>query len=90
MILLIEKLHITEGLVKALSILDEVIRVIRASKNKADAKINLMNEFGFSEKQATAILDLQLYRLTNLDVYALEEELDNLKKGNSLLKEHFR
>ena len=80
------KLHITEGLVKALSILDEVIRVIRASKNKADAKINLMNEFGFSEKQATAILDLQLYRLTNLDVYALEEELDNLKKVIAFLK----
>ena len=45
-----------------------------------------MNEFGFSEKQATAILDLQLYRLTNLDVYALEEELDNLKKVIAFLK----
>ena len=74
------KLHITEGLVKALSILDEVIRVIRASKNKADAKINLMNEFGFSEKQATAILDLQLYRLTNTDIVDIQNEMAKLEK----------
>ncbi len=80
------KLHITEGLVKALAILDEVIRVIRASKNKADAKVNLMNEFAFTEKQATAILDLQLYRLTNLDVIELEEELANLQKVIAFLQ----
>ena len=81
-----KKLHITEGLVKALSILDEVIRVIRASKNKSDAKVNLINEFSFSEAQATAILELQLYRLTNLDVVALQEELANLKKVIDFLK----
>ncbi len=80
------KLHITEGLVKALSILDDVIRVIRASENKADAKENLIKEFDFSEKQATAILDLQLYRLTNLDVLELEEELSNLKKVIAFLQ----
>lgn len=80
------KLHITEGLVKALAILDDVIRVIRASKNKADAKVNLINEFAFSEQQATAILDLQLYRLTNLDVLELEKELENLQKVIAFLQ----
>ncbi len=80
------KLHITEGLVKALSILDDVIRVIRASKNKADAKVNLIKEFDFSERQATAILDLQLYRLTNLDVLELEKELENLRKVIAFLQ----
>ena len=75
-----ERLHIVEGLIKCLSILDEVIKVIRASKNKADAKVNLVNEFGFSEKQAEAIVVLQLYRLTNTDVVALEEEMANLEK----------
>ncbi len=74
------RLHIVEGLIYCLSILDEVIRVIRASKNKADAKVNLVKEFKFSEAQAEAILVLQLYRLTNMDVTALEEELANLKK----------
>ena len=75
-----ERLHIVEGLIKCLSILDEVIKVIRASKNKADAKINLVKEFDFSEKQAEAIVVLQLYRLTNTDVVALEEEMANLEK----------
>ncbi len=74
------RLHIVEGLIYCLSILDEVIRVIRASKNKADAKVNLVKEFNFSEDQAEAILVLQLYRLTNMDVTQLEEELANLKK----------
>lgn len=75
-----ERLHIVEGLIKCLSILDEVIRVIRASKNKADAKLNLVKEFDFTEKQAEAIVVLQLYRLTNTDVVALEEEMANLEK----------
>ena len=81
-----KKLHITEGLVKALAILDEVIKVIRASKNKADAKDNLISKFDFSEKQASAILDLQLYRLTNLDVLELEKELENLRKVITFLQ----
>lgn len=72
--------HIVEGLIKCLSILDEVIKVIRASKNKADAKQNLVKEFAFSEEQAEAIVTLQLYRLTNTDVVALEQEMANLEK----------
>ncbi|GEL12540.1 DNA topoisomerase 4 subunit A [Lapidilactobacillus concavus] len=66
--------HIVEGLIRALSILDEVIRIIRGSKNKGDAKQNLMSEYQFSEIQAEAIVSLQLYRLTNTDVTALEAE----------------
>ena len=72
--------HIVEGLIKCISILDEVIKVIRASKNKADAKDNLIKEFDFSEPQAEAIVTLQLYRLTNTDVVALEQELADLEK----------
>ena len=72
--------HIVEGLIKCISILDEVIRVIRASKNKNDAKDNLVKEFDFSPEQAEAIVTLQLYRLTNTDVVALEEEKANLEK----------
>lgn len=72
--------HITEGLIKALSILDDVIRTIRASKNKADAKINLVKEYGFSEEQAEAIVTLQLYRLTNFDVQELITKKANLEK----------
>ena len=72
------RLHIVEGLIKCISILDEVIRVIRASKNKSDAKDNLVKEFGFTEDQAEAIVVLQLYRLTNTDVVTLEEEQKNL------------
>ena len=73
-----ERYHILEGLIKAISILDDVIRVIRASKNKADAIINLVKSFAFTEKQATAIVMLQLYRLTNTDITEVEEEMKNL------------
>ena len=72
--------HIVEGLIKCISILDEVIRVIRESKNKTDAKENLVKEFEFTMEQAEAIVTLQLYRLTNTDVVALEEEMANLEK----------
>ena len=72
--------HIVEGLIKCISILDEVIKVIRASKNKADAKDNLVKEFEFTEAQAEAIVTLQLYRLTNTDVVALENEKESLEK----------
>lgn len=72
------RLHIVEGLIKCLSILDEVIRVIRASKNKVDAKENLVNEFDFTKEQAEAIVMLQLYKLTNTDVTELEKELASL------------
>ena len=74
------RFHIVEGLIKCISILDEVIKVIRASKNKTESKENLMKEFGFSEPQAEAIVTLQLYRLSNTDVVALQNELENLKK----------
>ena len=73
-------LKLVEGLIKCLSILDEIIKVIRASKNKADAKDNLVKEFEFSPEQAEAIVTLQLYRLTNTDVVALEAEMANLEK----------
>ena len=72
--------HIVEGLIKCISILDEVIKTIRASKNKADAKENLVKEFEFTEMQAEAIVTLQLYRLTNTDVVALENEKEALEK----------
>ncbi len=81
------RLHIVEGLIKCVSILDEVIKVIRQSKNKGDAEANLVKEFGFSEKQAEAIVTLRLYRLTNTDVVALEEEMDMLKKIIAGLRE---
>lgn len=74
------RLHIVEGLIKCISILDEVIKVIRASKNKSDAKENLVKEFDFSERQAEAIVMLQLYRLTNTDVVELESEMEKLRK----------
>lgn len=72
------RLHIVEGLIKCLSILDEVIHVIRASKNKVDAKENLVKEFDFTKEQAEAIVMLQLYKLTNTDVTELEKELASL------------
>ena len=75
-----ERQHIVAGLIKALSILDEVIAVIRGSKDKKDAKLNLINRFEFSEAQAEAIVSLQLYRLTNTDVTALQKEAEDLKK----------
>ncbi len=74
------RVHILEGLIRALSILDEVIKVIRSSNNKKDAIINLQNEFDFTEKQAEAIVILQLYKLTNTDVHDLEIELEEKQK----------
>lgn len=73
------RMHIVEGLIKALSILDEVIQTIRSSKNKSDAKDNLIKQFDFTEKQAEAIVMLQLYKLTNTDVTELLEENKNLQ-----------
>lgn len=72
------RLHIVEGLIKAISILDDIIKTIRSSKNKSDAKDNLVNIYDFTENQAEAIVTLQLYKLTNTDVTLLEEELNNL------------
>ncbi|MBP3040832.1 DNA topoisomerase IV subunit A [Bacillaceae bacterium Marseille-Q3522] len=75
-----DRAHIVEGLIKALSILDEVIATIRASKDKRDAKNNLMEKYSFTEPQAEAIVSLQLYRLTNTDITALTEEAQELKE----------
>ena len=74
------RLHIVEGLMKALSILDEVIATIRASKDKRDAKENLKTKYAFTDEQAEAIVSLQLYRLTNTDITALEAEHADLTK----------
>ncbi|HFI0429914.1 TPA: DNA topoisomerase IV subunit A [Streptococcus suis] len=69
-----KRLHIVEGLIRVISILDEVIALIRASENKADAKENLKISYDFSEEQAEAIVTLQLYRLTNTDIVTMENE----------------
>ena len=79
--------HIMEGLIKAISILDEVIALIRRSKNKADAIINLVKEYEFTDKQAEAIVNLQLYRLTNTDIVTLEEEMKKLAEKIKLYEE---
>ncbi|KLV31366.1 DNA topoisomerase IV subunit A [Priestia megaterium] len=73
-----EREHIVAGLIKALSILDEVIATIRASKDKRDAKNNLIAKYEFTEPQAEAIVSLQLYRLTNTDITALQAEAEEL------------
>ncbi|WP_420865924.1 DNA topoisomerase IV subunit A [Bacillus coahuilensis] len=75
-----ERAHIVDGLIKAISILDEVITAIRASKDKRDAKDNIIRLYAFSEIQAEAIVSLQLYRLTNTDITALQAEADELKQ----------
>lgn len=72
--------HIVDGLIKAISILDDLIETIRASKDKGDAKKQIIAQYGFTEKQAEAIVMLQLYRLTNTDITSLEKEADELKE----------
>ena len=79
--------HIVEGLIKAISILDDVIKTIRSSKNKADAINNLVEKYEFTEKQADAIVTLQLYRLTNTDIVALQEEMQKLLDDMKRLEE---
>ncbi len=80
-----KRLHIVEGLIRVISILDEVIALIRASENKADAKENLKVSYDFTEEQAEAIVTLQLYRLTNTDVVVLEEEEGELREKIAML-----
>lgn len=74
-----ERKHIVDGLIKAVSILDDVVKTIRQSKDKQDAKSNIQKQFDFSEKQSEAIVTLQLYRLTNTDIVALEGEKAELE-----------
>ncbi len=99
-----KRIHVVEGLIKAISVLDEVIALIRASSNKADAKLALMEAFNFSDEQAEAIVSLRLYRLTNTDIVALREEfalginqmdyyqslLDSSTLLNSVIIENYR
>lgn len=80
-----KRLHIVEGLIRVISILDEVIALIRASENKSDAKENLKVSYDFTEEQAEAIVTLQLYRLTNTDVVILEEEQAELREKIAML-----
>ncbi|HEP4206189.1 TPA: DNA topoisomerase IV subunit A [Streptococcus pyogenes] len=74
-----KRLHIVEGLIRVLSILDEIIALIRSSDNKTDAKENLKVSYDFSEEQAEAIVTLQLYRLTNTDIVTLQNEENDLR-----------
>ena len=78
--------HIVEGLIKAISVLDEVIKIIRASKDRQDSINNLISRFEFTEAQATAIVDMRLYRLSNTDIVALQEEKANLEKIMEVLQ----
>ena len=75
-----KKVHILEGFIKALSILDEVIKTIRKSKNKAEAIDNLVKEYDFTKMQAEAIVMMQLYKLTNTDVTELKNEFERITK----------
>jgi DNA gyrase subunit A len=79
--------HILEGLLLALDNLDEVVRIIRASPNRDVAKVQLMGRFGFSDLQATAILDMRLYQLTGLERDKIEAEYKALKDRIAYLKE---
>lgn len=74
-----ERKHIVDGLIKAISILDDVVHTIRHSHDKQDAKKNLQLQYHFTEKQAEAIVMLQLYRLTNTDIVSLEKEKQELE-----------
>ena len=74
-----DRAHILEGLIKAVSVMDEIIRIIRKSKDKAHAKKNLIERFDFTEKQAEAIVVMRLYRLTNTDVKELKAEFKQLQ-----------
>ncbi len=80
------KVHILEGLMRATQILDEIIVIIRGSKNKSDSKANIISRFGFSDAQAEAIVMMQLYRLSNTDMGALQKNLDELNLEITELK----
>ena len=83
----LSRMHIVEGLLKAIDVLDEVIKTIRASKNKADSIANLMKVFDFTEEQATAIVTMQLYRLSNTDITQLLGEKNDLIRMIEFLKQ---
>ncbi len=84
---LLKRLHIVDGLMKAISILDDVVKLIRKSNDKANAKENLIEAFDFTAEQAEAILTMQLYRLSNTDITTLVNEKDSIEKEISNLRE---
>ena len=75
-----KRFHVVEGFIKAINILDEIIKTIRESKSKKDANINLIEKFGFTEIQSEAILELMLYRLTGLEIKVFQKEYKELEK----------
>lgn len=81
-----DRAHILEGLIKAVSVMDEIISIIRSSKDKADAKNNLISRFGFFNEQAEAIVIMRLYRLTHTDIKELQDEYDILLKEIQVLE----
>ncbi len=81
-----KRFHIVEGFIKAIDVLDEIIKTIRESKSKKDAGVNLINNFGFTEPQAEAILELMLYRLTGLEIKVFQKEYAELEKTIKRLK----
>ncbi len=84
-----KRFHIVEGFIKAINIMDELIKTIRASENKANALENIMEKFGFTKEQGTAILELMLYRLTGLELHVFTEEhkklTETIKELNLIL-----
>ncbi len=81
-----DRAHVLEGYLKALDNLDEVVRVIRASTNRDNAKVELMSRFGFSERQSNAVLDLRLYQLTGMERDKIQSEYDALLERIAYLK----
>ena len=75
-----KRAHILEGLLKAIDVIDEIIRIIRASKNVDEARTTLMSTFGFSEAQASAIVEMRLRQLTGLEREKLQAEFDEIEK----------
>ena len=75
-----KRAHILEGLLKAIDVIDEIIRIIRASKNMDEARATLMSTFGFSEAQASAIVEMRLRQLTGLEREKLQAEFDEIEK----------
>ena len=75
-----KRFHIVKGFIKAIDVLDEIIKTIRESKSKKDAGVNLVEKFGFTETQAEAILELMLYRLTGLEIKVFQKEYTELEK----------
>ena len=80
------RLHIVEGLIKASLCINEVVEIIRKSKDKADSKVNLMKHFGFSNEQAEAIVTMPLYKLSHTDEVILENEKKQLIKDIATLQ----